>query len=186
MERKNKLFNPVIVCIVTAVAVIGTVVGVAVSKNNTEAQSIIIESGVFSDNFRGVFEKALLIKLLWTFLFAFGGLNVFFIPVSVAAVFAKCYSYGFTSGCVVYAFGERGYFLVAAGLFLHNFIFTVFSVFYTAFSVNKSFECYLNRRNYDYKMRKNKIFTGMTISAILFSVVIALMEAGISVYFYEV
>ena len=186
MERRNKLFNPVMVSLITAIAVIGTVVGVAVSKNNAEAQSLIKESGIFSGNFKNVFEKALTIKLLWTLLFVLGGINVFFIPVSIAAVFAKCYSYGFTSGCVVSALCERGYFLVVAGLFSHNFIFTVFAVFFTAFSVNKSFECYLNRRNYDYKLKKNKIFIGMTALVIIFSVVTALLEASLSVYFYEV
>ena len=186
MERKNKLINPLLLYIVTAVAVVGTCVGVALSENSEEAQSMIKETVLFSGDFRSVFEKAMAIKVLWIILFAFGGINVFLIPVSLAAVFAKCYSYGFTSGCVVYTLGERGYFLVAAGLFLHNFIFTVFAVFYTTFAVNKAFECYLNRRNYDYKLKKNKIFIGMTALTIVFSVAIALLESGISVYFHEV
>ncbi len=186
MKRKNTLLNPIMVIIVSFVCMTGMLIGVVLAKNNPDSAAVIEETGLFSGDFIKVLGKSVTIKLLWTFLFASGGLNVFFVPVSLSAIFAKGYTYGFTAGLIVSAMGTRGYFMVTAGLFLHNFLFTLFSVYYTAYSVNKSFECFVNRRNYDYKLRKNKAFLGVTAIAVVAAIFIALAEAGISSYFYEV
>ena len=186
MERNNKFFNPLIVCFVTALVLGGTLIGTIFSMNNQEAQEIMKETVFFSGNFNEAFSNAFFKKLFWIIVFATGGINIFLVPLALSGVVIKSYSYGFTSGCIVSSMGTYGYFTVLSGLFLQNFLFAVVSVLYTSYGINKSFECFLNRRNYECVSGKNKNFMLVSIIVLFTTLIISAVEGGISVFLYDV
>ncbi|MDO5479457.1 MAG: hypothetical protein Q4G23_09895 [Clostridia bacterium] len=185
MNRKNTLFDPVIIGIVTFVALMGIIIGTLAAREGVD-NSLIRETDFFSRDFSFALRNALTVKFFWTAILMLSGINIFFIPASMLSLFIKCYSYGYTSGSVVSALNYEGYFIVMTGLFMHNFLFAILSVFYSAYGINKSIGCFLNRRNYDYKVRKNKSFFIMSLFFFSAAVMLSFLEAYISVMLYEI
>ena len=185
MERKTKLFNPVILSGFTLIVAVGTVLG-ALGVKADEASRLLNENVLFAPDFLSALKNALLIKFIYIALIALGGLNITFLPLPFILSFIKSYAYGFTAGCFVGAERIKGLSLALTGLFIHNFLFTSVMVFYSSYAVNKSVECFLNRRNYEYRVRKNKSFTLVTIVFIFLALLIALIESSLSALLYDI
>lgn len=185
MKRNNAILNPVITWIIAFITMAGIILGVLYAKESGET-SVIEGFELFSCDFFATFKSSIITKLIFVILFIIGGVNVFFIPVSATALFFKNYSYGYTAGLMVAEMGKKGAMLCFSGLLLYNFLFTFFSMLYLSFAVNNSLECFLNRRNYDYKVRKNKIFAIITIIYIIMTIFVSLTEASLSSFLYEI
>lgn len=185
MDNRRTLTSPVITIVVTLIAVFGIIIGVLASKDSFDS-SILSETELFSDDFYITLKNAFLMKLLWSIPLILGGASIFFIPLSPASLFLKCFSYGYTVGAITKLYGSEGYFLLLAGLSLHNFLFTAASVIYSSYGINKTLECFLNRRNYDYCLRKNKLFVIVTVAFLIFDFFLAVGEAYISFFLYDI
>lgn len=185
MKNRNTFLNPAITCIITAIALVGTFTGVLAAKNFSDI-SVLGKAELFSDDFYATLKNALLMKVLWTLPLILGGINIVFIPVAPASVFLKCCSFGYTAGLLLKASGFYGFSVALTGVVLHNFLFSVFSVIYSSFGINKTIECYLNRRNYDYRLRKNKIFAAATLFFLILNFIISVFEAYLSSFLYEI
>lgn len=186
LKNKKEIFNPVILLGLGFFAVGGILSGILAAKYNTEAYEIIKEAAFFSDNFRETLINGFLTGLLWTAMCIVGGMNVFLVPLIIVAVFVKGYSYGFTTGCIAASMGIYGYNIILAGLFIHNFLSILLLVFYGTFGINKSIGCYLNRRNYEYIHRKNKVYIPASFAVIVLTLVISVVEAAVSLFLYEI
>lgn len=186
LVRKKEFFNPVILSVMTVLAVFGIVSGVFSAKCSKEAYEIIKEAKLFSDNFNETLKGSFLSEIIWMLLCALGGMNVFLIPLSAGAVFFKGYTYGFTAGCMVASLGKYGYALTLTGLFAQNFLSHILLVFYGTYGINKSIECYLNRRNYEYIHRKNKAYIIVSLISLILVMVISFTEAAVSMAVYEI
>ena len=185
MKRKNTVLNPWITLIIALLTMSGIITGV-LSARESQGALVIEGLNLFSCDFFATFKSSIISKLLFVLFFIAGGISVFLIPISAAALFFKNYSYGYTAGLMVAEMGKKGAMLCFSGLLLHNFLFSFFSMLYLSFAVNKSLECFLNRRNYDYKVRKNKSFAIVTAIYFVMTIFVSLIEASLSSFLYEI
>lgn len=186
IDERRELFNPVILFMLTVFVVSGIISGVFSAKCNTEAQEIIKNAELFTSDFREAVKSGFWSEIFWVALSALGGMNVFLTPITFGAAFVKGYIYGFTSGCILASFGFHGYCLTLSGLFIHNFLNLVILAFYGTYAVNKSAGSYLNRRNYDYRQRKNREYIKVTLCVIVITLATAFFEGAISSFVYEI
>ncbi len=186
VEKRGSFFPSVIVTGVAFFAVIGLIFGVISAKNSPEAYEIIKATELFSGAFWETWKNAFLQKGIITALISLSGVSILLLPVPLIAIAVKGYSYGFTAGCVVASWGIRGYFLTLSGLLIQNLLYLLLSIFYSSYGINKSIGTYLNRRNYEYRVKQNKSFLLVTAAAFILVCLISFAEAFISVTLYEI
>ncbi len=172
MSKENTIeISSVILLVVTGVLILGILCGVLTVKGSANTQEIGL-SEFFDVSAKTVFFHSLLRQAVWCVIIFMGALSPFLIPVVFIADFAKGFFYGYTAGYLVRTFALRGFFILCTGVAVHNFLSLSVLTFYASFAVTRSADCWLNRKNYYFKQKQNRILalvTGAVMVLLAFS-----------------
>lgn len=173
MTIKKEKINTTIALILTFTLILGIVSGIIISKNH----AVELKSEDFSGSGQGVFLSSFMSNTVWLLIMALASLNIFLTPLIFVSVFAKGLFYGYGSGCIVAKGGFSSFLCVMWGAGIHNFLFFCILVFYGAVAFTKSAECFLNRRNYDFKKRALVEFLVMSVLALFLTLSASFAES---------
>ena len=171
---KTKL-SPLMVSVMTFVLALGILCGVLVSKRVG-----FDISGKSLDTSRAeIFKNGFLSSFITFFFAALGAVHIFLTPLIFVSLFSRGLSYGFTAGTLVRIYNLAGFFRAALGIGIYNFLAAAVFVPYAAYAFTKAAECRLNRANYAFVHRANKVFLLISVSVLALLALLALAECFI-------
>lgn len=180
MSKDKKIeLSPVIFMVVTAVLILGILCGVLAARGGAGAQEAEL-TALFGASPKTVFWHSFLRQAAWCAVMVLGAISPFLIPIVFLGSFAKGFFYGYTAGFLVHAFSLRGFFILCAGVAVHNFLSLSILTFYAAFVVTRSAECWLNRKNYYFKQRQNRLLAIVSSAVIASLALVSLCECAMA------
>ena len=172
MKDTQTLLSPLMVSVMTFVLALGILCGVLLSKR----VDFDISGQALSASAAEIFKNGFISSAATFFFVAAGSLHIFLTPLIFTSVFARGLSYGFTAGTMVKNFALAGFFRAALGIGIYNFLAAAVFVPYAAYAFTKAAECRLNRANYSFVSRANKVFLLVSACALALLALLALAE----------